>query len=158
MVSDERYQLSPKGMKNMINSIHASLMVFCIGGLCVSCEDKTTHNNKNTYSDMKKNNSPDDVDVENYNREMTDLIEKNRKVYVLKNDMELKNYEGSVVAILYKGALIRDASSFDLESGDIGDNNLFSLIFDAGYEPPIEKKSDLINTDDTGVSMYNAQH
>ena len=52
---------------------------------------------------------------------------------------------------MFKGAIIRDASIYDLESGDIGEANLYSLIFRKSGDINYSLIGDLIDSDEIGV-------
>jgi hypothetical protein len=68
----------------------------------------------------------------------------------------LRDNAGREVAIIYKGAIIRKASIFDLETGDIGDNDLMALVIKAN-ESSLMDIGKIHNADDHGVYHHTLQ-
>lgn len=77
--------------------------------------------------------------------------EKDRELIKINQDVVIYNNQGERIAQLFKGAIIRDASIYDLESGDIGEANLYSLIFKKSGDINYSLIGDLIDSDEIGV-------
>lgn len=107
-----------------------------------------------TSCDQRKNNNYPESEIEN-NMTSTELDylmshEKDRKLYRLTSDFILRDETGREVAIIYKGALIRDASIFDLETSDIGDNDLTTLVIKSS-DLNLKESGSLHGADELGI-------
>lgn len=130
----------------MKNYLRIFIYILSTIGFCLSCKETTA---------LSSNRQDNKELMSNHELEMISAIEKDRKTYVLLSDVELFDSSGKIVAKLYKGAVIRDASAFDLESGDIGDNNILALMFEGSGSLAAQSKSALVDADDSGVYLSN---
>lgn len=77
--------------------------------------------------------------------------EVDRSLYKLSQDLVIYDDNGMEVARIFEGAIIRRASIFDLESGDIGDNKLYSLIINKSDDVNCENMGLISEADELGV-------
>jgi hypothetical protein len=115
--------------------------------ILTSCD--ANKNNHNLQPGIEKK-------VESIDLKYVEAHEKERKLYRLTSDLVLRDNAGREVAIIYKGAIIRKASIFDLETGDIGDNDLMALVIKAN-ESSLMDIGKIHNADDHGVYHHTLQ-
>ena len=116
-------------------------MVIPFAIILTSCEQRTNKNH--LESGVEKNMKSTELDY---------LMshEKDRKLYRLTSDLVLRDEAGREVAIIYKGTIIRNASIYDLENGDIGDNDLMALVIKSN-NTNLKESGNLHGSDELGV-------